>query len=72
MMAVLSALSAPLSTLAATAAKKPSGSSATLLILIVIAAGVHQVDTATRTIVHPNGSVEFNGDAPGGPPSIWR
>ncbi len=36
------------------------------------AAGVHLWSiTATRTIVHPNGSVEFNGDTPGGPPSIW-
>src|ERR1035437_10151481 len=41
MMAVLSALSAPLSTLAAAAAKKPAGSSFTLLILIAIAAGFY-------------------------------
>ena len=35
------------------------------------AAGVYQVDTATRTIVAPNGSIQFDGDDPGGPPSIW-
>jgi hypothetical protein len=35
------------------------------------AAGVHHQDTVTRTIHHPDGRIEFDGDPRGGLPTVW-
>jgi hypothetical protein len=34
-------------------------------------APIHHVDVVTGTMLHPNGSIEFEGDEPGGLPTIW-
>jgi hypothetical protein len=35
------------------------------------AAGLHRVDTVTRSDVRPDGSIEWPDDKPGGLPGIW-